>query len=117
MAETADILANRPEQLARRGGGRVSVVLPDLAAGCSMADMAEIDQVEDCWQQLAAVIDTAEVMPVTYVNSAASLKAFCGATGGSSARRPTPGRFWSGRSPSGGACCSFPISTWDATRP
>ncbi|MGO8688668.1 MAG: quinolinate synthase NadA [Thermoguttaceae bacterium] len=81
MAETADILANRPEQLARRGG-RVTVVLPDLAAGCSMADMADIDQVEDCWQQLAAVIDTAEVMPVTYVNSAANLKAFCGRHGG-----------------------------------
>ena len=57
MAETADILANRPEQLARRGGQRVTVVLPDLAAGCSMADMADIDQVEDCWEQLAEVID------------------------------------------------------------
>ena len=57
MAETADILANRPEQLARRGGQRVTVVLPDLKAGCSMADMADIDQVEDCWEQLAEVID------------------------------------------------------------
>ncbi len=81
MAETADILANRPEQLARRGG-RATVVLPDLAAGCSMADMADIQQVEDCWQQLAEVIDPGEVMPVTYVNSAASLKAFCGRHGG-----------------------------------
>ena len=82
MAETADILANRPERLAERGGQRVPVVLPDLAAGCSMADMAEIEQVEDCWQQLGEVIDTGDVMPVTYVNSAASLKAFCGRHGG-----------------------------------
>ena len=48
MAETADILANRPEKLAERGGERVTVVLPDMAAGCSMADMAAIEQVEDC---------------------------------------------------------------------
>jgi len=82
MAETADILANRPESLADRNGERVPVILPDLAAGCSMADMAEIDQVEDCWQQLSEVIDIADVMPVTYVNSAASLKAFCGRHGG-----------------------------------
>ena len=82
MAETADILANRPERLAERGGERIPVVLPDLAAGCSMADMAEIEQVEDCWEQLSAVIDVEDVMPVTYVNSAASLKAFCGRHGG-----------------------------------
>ena len=82
MAETADVLANRPEQLAARDGQRVTVVLPDLAAGCSMADMAAIEQVEDCWQQLADAIDIAEVTPVTYVNSAASLKAFCGRHGG-----------------------------------
>jgi quinolinate synthase len=82
MAETADILANRPERLAERGGQRIPVILPDLAAGCSMADMAEIEQVEECWAQLGEVIDTAELMPVTYVNSAASLKAFCGRHGG-----------------------------------
>ena len=82
MAETADILANRPERLAERDGRRVTVVLPDLAAGCSMADMAEIEQVEDCWQQLAEVIDVDDVTPVTYINSAASLKAFCGRHGG-----------------------------------
>ena len=82
MAETADILANRPERLAQRGGQRVSVVLPDLAAGCSLADMADIDQVEDCWEQLGEAIDVADVMPITYVNSAASLKAFCGRHGG-----------------------------------
>jgi quinolinate synthase len=82
MAETADILANRPERVAERGGRRVTVVLPDLSAGCSLADMAEIDQVEDCWEQLSAVIDTGDLMPITYVNSAASLKAFCGRHGG-----------------------------------
>ena len=82
MAETADILANRPERLAGRNGRRVAVVLPDLAAGCSLADMAEIDQIEDCWEQLAEVIDTDDVTPITYVNSAASLKAFCGRHGG-----------------------------------
>jgi quinolinate synthase len=82
MAETADVLANRPEQVERRGGERVTVVLPDMKAGCSMADMAAIDEVEDCWEQLAEVIDVADVMPVTYVNSAASLKAFCGRFGG-----------------------------------
>jgi quinolinate synthase len=82
MAETADILANRPERLAERDGRRVLVVLPDLAAGCSMADMAEIEQVEECWRQLAELIDMEDLMPVTYVNSAASLKAFCGRHGG-----------------------------------
>ncbi len=82
MAETADILANRPERLAQRAGERVSVVLPDMAAGCSLADMAEIDQVEDCWDQLGELIDVDDLMPITYVNSAASLKAFCGRRGG-----------------------------------
>ena len=82
MAETADILANRPEKLAERNGERVTVVLPDLAAGCSMADMAAIDQVESGWDQLGEVIDTNDFTPVTYINSAASLKAFCGRHGG-----------------------------------
>jgi quinolinate synthase len=82
MAETADILANRPEKVAARGGRRVTVVLPDMAAGCSMADMAAIDQVEDAWADLGTVIDTSDVTPVTYINSAASLKAFCGRHGG-----------------------------------
>jgi quinolinate synthase len=82
MAETADILANRPEKLAERNGERVTVVLPDMAAGCSMADMAAIDQVESCWEELGEVIDTSDITPVTYINSAASLKAFCGRHGG-----------------------------------
>ncbi len=82
MAETADILANRPEKLAERHGERVSVILPDLAAGCSMADMAAIRQVEAAWDQLGEVIDTEKLIPVTYINSAATLKAFCGRHGG-----------------------------------
>ncbi len=82
MAETADILANRPQRLAQRDGRRVTVILPDMAAGCSLADLADIDQVEDCWTQLAEVIDVEDMMPITYVNSAASLKAFCGRHGG-----------------------------------
>ncbi len=82
MAETADILANRPDKLAERDGRRVDVILPDMAAGCSMADMAAIRQVEDAWDQLGEVIDTQRLIPVTYINSAASLKAFCGRHGG-----------------------------------
>jgi quinolinate synthase len=79
MAETADILA-RPEQ---------AVILPNLAAGCSMADMADIDSVEECWAQLEALYGTepdadgrVPVIPVTYMNSSAALKGFCGRHGG-----------------------------------
>ncbi|VAW82244.1 Quinolinate synthetase [hydrothermal vent metagenome] len=73
MAEVADILS-RPDQIS---------ILPDLAAGCSMADMANLAKVERAWQELSSVIDPDEtVTPVTYINSAADLKAFCGAHGG-----------------------------------
>jgi len=74
MAETADILA-RPWQ---------QVILPDLNAGCSMADMAEIGQVEDCWESLERLRVTAGegILPLTYMNSAADIKAFCGERGG-----------------------------------
>ncbi len=82
MAETADILANRPDRLAARGGRRIPVTLPDLSAGCSLADMADIEQVEECWAKLTEAIDVKDVTPITYVNSAASLKAFCGKNGG-----------------------------------
>jgi quinolinate synthase len=82
MAETADILANRPGKVAQREGRRVTVILPDMAAGCSMADMAAISQVEAAWEDMSEVIDTEQVIPVTYINSAASLKAFCGRHGG-----------------------------------
>jgi len=69
MAEVADILS-RPEQVA---------ILPDLSAGCSMADMADLVKVERAWQELSSVIDPDEtVTPVTYINSDANLKAFCG---------------------------------------
>ena len=71
MAESADILSN-PEQ---------RVVLPDLNAGCTMADMAESDQVETCWEDVTSVIGE-DVMPVTYMNSSAALKAFVGRHGG-----------------------------------
>ncbi|GAA4429961.1 quinolinate synthase NadA [Bremerella cremea] len=82
MAETADILANRPEKISERDGQRVTVVLPDMAAGCSMADMAAIEQVENAWDDLGEVIDTNDITPVTYINSAASLKSFVGKHGG-----------------------------------
>jgi quinolinate synthase len=89
MAETADILSS-PDQ---------AVILPNLAAGCSMADMATIDQVEQCWDELMSVLgdgtDAAgtdavgtdgegkqPVIPVTYMNSSAAIKAFCGRNGG-----------------------------------
>ncbi|MHB1580473.1 MAG: quinolinate synthase NadA [Acidithiobacillus sp.] len=73
MAEVADILS-RPEQAS---------ILPDLNAGCSMADMADMPQVQRAWEELATVIDVErEVTPVTYVNSSAALKAFCGVHGG-----------------------------------
>ena len=72
MAETADILAR----------DEVEVYLPDLAAGCSMADMADLESVEAAWQDLGDVIDTDDIMPVTYINSSAELKAFCGRHGG-----------------------------------
>jgi quinolinate synthase len=73
MAESADIL---------RRGNQV-VVLPDLNAGCSMADMADIGQVEACWGELAGVADTSRIVPVTYMNSTAAIKSFTGEHGGS----------------------------------
>ena len=73
MAEVADILS-KPEQ---------AVILPDLSAGCSMADMANLAKVERAWRELAAVLDPDQaITPVTYINSAADLKAFCGEHGG-----------------------------------
>src|SRR5271167_4792958 len=72
MAESADVLTGAHQQ----------VILPDLNAGCSMADMADIDAVEEAWESLAAVTDVDRVVPVTYMNSAAALKAFVGRHGG-----------------------------------
>jgi quinolinate synthase len=79
MAESADVLSGDHQQ----------VILPDLAAGCSMADMADPNQLELCWNDLqqmavipAAGHEATGVVPVTYINSAASIKAFCGERGG-----------------------------------
>src|SRR2546425_6142358 len=73
MAESADILS-APHQ---------KVILPNPAAGCSMADMANIAEVEECWEMLIDSLgDEAGIIPVTYMNSAANLKAFCGRNGG-----------------------------------
>ena len=79
MAETADILSTAEQ----------TVTLPNLSAGCSMADMANIDQVEDCWEQLGEICGVKpdsdgrqQIVPVTYMNSSAALKAFCGRHGG-----------------------------------
>ena len=75
MAESADVLSAPHQQ----------VVLPDLAAGCSMADMVEPDQLEICWAELermGAMTGGSRVVPVTYINSAATIKAFCGERGG-----------------------------------
>ncbi|MDT8281523.1 MAG: quinolinate synthase NadA [Gammaproteobacteria bacterium] len=73
MAEVADILS-RPEQVS---------ILPDLSAGCSMADMASLQNVQHAWQALAEVLDPDQcITPVTYINSAADLKGFCGEHGG-----------------------------------
>jgi quinolinate synthase len=71
MAESADILSADHQK----------VILPDLDAGCTMADMAEIGQVEDCWEQVTSVVGE-DILPVTYMNSAASLKALVGREGG-----------------------------------
>jgi quinolinate synthase len=72
MAESADVLT----------GDHQRVILPDLNAGCSMADMADIDQVEEAWEVLAATTDISRVVPITYMNSSAALKAFVGEHGG-----------------------------------
>jgi len=72
MAESADILTS----------GDQAVVLPDLAAGCSMADMAAIDQVEQCWRTLERVGIAERTVPITYMNSTAAIKAFTGRHGG-----------------------------------
>jgi quinolinate synthase len=72
MAESADILTGDHQQ----------VILPDLNAGCSMADMADIDAVEEAWEALGRVTDVERIVPITYMNSSAALKAFVGAHGG-----------------------------------
>jgi quinolinate synthase len=69
MAESADVVGKDSQK----------VILPDLGAGCSMADMANVDQVEDCWEQLREIgVLKNKVAPITYMNSTAAIKAFCG---------------------------------------
>ena len=72
MAESADVLT--PDD--------VAVILPDLSAGCSMADMADYDQTVDAWEQIEPLIDGGRIIPVCYMNSSAAIKAFCGEHGG-----------------------------------
>lgn len=72
MAESADILAKSHQQ----------VILPDLAAGCSMADMVAPDQLETCWNELEQLGVASSIVPVTYINSAAAIKSFVGERGG-----------------------------------
>jgi len=73
MAESADILRREHQ----------TVILPDLNAGCSMADMADIGQVEACWSELSSLLDSRKIISVTYMNSTAAIKAFTGEHGGS----------------------------------
>ncbi|MDP4506250.1 quinolinate synthase NadA [Nonomuraea turcica] len=92
MAESADILT----------GDDQKVILPDMAAGCSMADMATFDQVEECWEALEDAGLADQVIPVTYMNSSADIKAFCGRNGGavctsSNARRALDWAFEQGQ--------------------
>jgi quinolinate synthase len=72
MAESADILT----------ASDVSVILPDLNAGCSMADMADLESVEEAWEELASVTEVEQIVPITYMNSSAALKSFVGRHGG-----------------------------------
>ena len=72
MAESADVLT----------GPHQKVILPDLNAGCSMADMADLDSVEEAWEAIGEVADLESVVPITYMNSSAALKAFVGRQGG-----------------------------------
>lgn len=107
MAESADILTGDDQQ----------VILPDLAAGCSMADMATAEQVAECWDVLTEAGVAEQVVPVSYMNSSADIKAFTGKHGGtictsSNAKRALDWAFEQGR-----RCCSCPTSTWAATPP
>jgi quinolinate synthase len=72
MAESADVLSGDDQQ----------VILPDLAAGCSMADMADAEQLEMCWAEVQGALGAGCMVPITYINSSAAIKAFCGEHGG-----------------------------------
>src|SRR5437016_11010201 len=81
MAESADVLRRQHQ----------AVILPDLNAGCSMADMADLGQVEACWNELSSLLDTRQVIPVTYMNTTAAIKAFTGENSGSICTSPNAG--------------------------
>ena len=101
MAESADILTSDAQQ----------VVLPDLAAGCSMADMAAIGQVEACWRELEAAGVAGSTVPVTYMNSSAAIKAFTGRHGGTVCTSSNAKASLEGPSRRATGCCSCLIST------
>ena len=111
MAESADILAQPWQQ----------VILPDLNAGCSMADMADISQVEECWDKLhAAGLDSPAaggLVPLTYMNSTAAIKAFCGERGGLVCTSSNAKAAFNWAFARGSRFFSCPINTWDATPP
>ena len=113
MAESADILTGKDQQ----------VILPDLAAGCSMADMARLTQVEMAWDAMVEAGVADAIVPVTYMNSSADIKAFCGRNGGvvctsSNAEVALEWAFEQKAHLDGGArCSSSPTSTSVATPP
>ena len=86
MAETADILTEDWQK----------VLLPALTAGCPMANMADLDQAEKAWELLKAEFGDEETVPVTYINSKAEIKAFCGRHGGTTVTSGMPARFFLG---------------------
>lgn len=103
MAEVADILS-RPDQVS---------IIPDLAAGCSMADMANLAKVEKAWRELSSVLEPDEcVTPVTYINSAADLKAFCGSMVVLCVPLLMRVMYWNGHLNSVKRYCFSLISTW-----
>ena len=111
MAESADVLSADHQQ----------VILPDLAAGCSMADMADPEQLEMCWSDLEQMgiigAEGRRRVPVTYINSAAAIKAFCGERGGVVCTSSNAAATLRGRGSAASGSCSCPISISAATPP
>ncbi len=104
MAESADVLGRDGQQ----------VILPDLNAGCSMADMAEISQVEACWEAIERLGLADETIPLTYMNSTAAIKAFCGGHGGLVCTSSNARRAFEWALPAASAFSFCPISIWAA---
>ena len=109
MAESADVLS-RPGQI---------TILPDLNAGCSMADMAEITQVEDCWEQVVRSGVTEDlgngITPITYINSTAAIKAFVGERGGVVCTSSNAAAAMKWGLAKNENSCFFPTNIWGAT--